>query len=163
MLAVSNTSPVSNLAYIGRLDLLKAQFPVVWIPNAVAQELAMHPDPNAAAAINAALRDKWMRTAAPKASRLLRLLQLHLHLGEAEAIALATDMNADMVLIDEREGREFAIESGLSVTGVLGVLLRAKQMGSIPAIKPEIRALRSRARFFIAPILEARVLITAGE
>jgi hypothetical protein len=163
MLAVSNTSPVSNLAYIGRLDLLKAQFPVVWIPDAVALELARHPDPGAAAVINAALRDQWIRTAAPKASRLLRLLLLQLHPGEAEAIALASDLNADTVLIDEREGRALAVESGLAVTGVLGILLRAKQTGAIPAVGPEIQALRDRARFFIAAALEAKVLASVGE
>ena len=47
MLAVSNTSPISNLAIIGRLDLMKSQFPVVWIPTAVGDKLAANPDPAA--------------------------------------------------------------------------------------------------------------------
>ena len=72
-------------------------------------------------------------------------------------------MSADIVLIDEREGREMAAQAGLSVTGILGVLLRAKQTGIIDRIKPEIQSLRNRARFFIDPALENRVLASAGE
>ena len=163
MLAVSNTSPISNLAAIGRLELLRSQFSVLWIPTAVASELAAHPDPSAAEAIRAAIRDQWIRTATPKDSGLLKVLLLDLHRGEAEAIALASEMNADIVLIDEREGRGIAAEAGFSVTGVLGVLLRAKQTGEIKAVKPEIEALRFRARFFIAASLETKVLASAGE
>jgi hypothetical protein len=57
---------------------------------------------------------------------LLRVLLLQLHRGEAEAIALATDLKADIVLIDEQEGRQLASKTGLAVTGILGILLRAK-------------------------------------
>jgi predicted nucleic acid-binding protein len=56
-----------------------------------------------------------------------------------------------------------ARQAGLSVTGVLGVLLRAKAEGSISLLQPEIRALRAKARFFISRPLEARVLDLAGE
>jgi uncharacterized protein len=163
MLAVSNTSPISNLALIGRLELLKSQFPVLWIPTAVAKELAMHPDPAAATAIQDAVRDQWIRTAPTNDSRMLHLLLLYLHRGEAEATALASEMNADIVLIDEREGRQIAVESGLSVTGVLGILLHAKRAGSIAAVRQEIHALRDRAHFFVAPALETQVLISAEE
>lgn len=163
MLAVSNTSPISNLAFIGRLDLLKSQFQIIRIPTAVADELAHHPDPAAMRAIQSAIREGWIRTAAPKDSRLLRVLVPKLHRGEAEAIALAGDMDADRVLIDEQEGREIAVESGLSVTGVLGVLLRGKQSGDIARVGPEIHSLRERARFFISPALERKVLAAAGE
>ncbi|HXJ95855.1 MAG TPA: DUF3368 domain-containing protein [Terriglobia bacterium] len=68
-----------------------------------------------------------------------------------------------MVLIDEQEGRQLAAQAGLSVTGVLGILLRAKQSGHIPALRPEIQSLRHKARFFIAPLLEAKLLAAAGE
>lgn len=51
------------------------------------------------------------------------------------------------MIIEEQEGRQFASQAGLSVTGVPGVLLRAKLAGHIPAVKPEIQALRHKARF----------------
>lgn len=163
MLAVSNTSPISNLASINRLELLRLQFSVIWIPAAVAQELTAHPDTVARATIQTAIHDQWIRTGAVQNSTLLSILLSSLHQGEAEAIALATDLKADIVIIDEQEARHFATQAGLSVTGILGVLLRAKRRGQIPAVRPEIQALRVAARFFIAPALEAKVPAAAGE
>jgi hypothetical protein len=163
MRAVSNTSPLSNLAAIGRLPLLKSQFSEIWIPSFVREELSAHPDATALAAIQEALGEGWIKCASPAASRLLGVLSLHLHRGEAEAIALAADLDADVVIIDEQEGRELAAQAGLYVTGVLGILLRAKRDGHVPALKPEIESPRKKARFFIASFLEAKVLATAGE
>jgi predicted nucleic acid-binding protein len=163
MRAVSNTSPISNLASIGRLDLLKPQFSEIWIPAAVARELENHPGPAALDAINAALSEGWIVATAANQSPFLSLLLLHLHPGEAEAIALAIHLQVDMVLIDEQEGRQYAAQAGLSVSGVLGVLLRAKRNGTIQALRPEIESLRNKARFFISPSLEVRVLAAAGE
>ena len=163
MLTVSNTSPISNLASIGHLELLKSQFSVIWIPNEVAEELAAHPDPAAREAIQNAVREQWILIGKPQDSRLLRILMLQLHQGEAEAIALATDMKADIVLIDEQEARQFASRTGLAVTGVLGILLRAKRDRRIAKIKPEIDLLRAKARFFVAASLEAKILSAAGE
>jgi predicted nucleic acid-binding protein len=163
MLAVSNTSPISNLAIIGRLELLKLQFPVLWIPTAVAAELKAHPDPQALAVIDAAIASQWIRNATPQDTHLHRMLRLHVHSGEAAAIALAADLKADVVLIDEHEERELALEAGLSIIGVLGILLKAKRSGHISAVQPEIQALRTKARFFVSPSLEAAVLSTAGE
>jgi len=163
MLAVSNTSPVSNLASIGRLELLKSQFPDLWIPRGVAEELASHPDTLAQTAIQTALRHRWIQIRTLQESGLLRLLLLQLHRGEAEAIALAADLSADFVLIDEQEGRQLASRTGLAVTGVLGILLRAKRAGEILAVKPEMDLLRTKARFFVSPQLEKKILTAAGE
>jgi predicted nucleic acid-binding protein len=163
MLAVSDTSPISNLASIGRLELLKSQFSTVWVPNAVATELLAHPDPAVKDLIQNARREHWIEVGIPEDSRLLRVLLLHLHRGEAEVIALATDLKADIVLIDEQEGRQIASQSGLAVTGVLAILLRSKRAGEIAAVKPEIDHLRSKAHFFISAPLEAKILAAAGE
>ena len=136
---------------------------MLWIPGAVAEELDSLPDPVALAAIQTAICDQWIKTMAPHESNLLSVLLSTLHKGEAEAIALATQLSADIVIIDEQEARQTATQAGLSVTGVLGVLIRAKLAGHIAAIKPEIGALRDKARFFIAPSLEAKVLSSVGE
>lgn len=163
MRVVSNTSPISNLASIDRLELLHSQFSALWIPQSVLEELWAHPDPVARAAIQTAVQDQSFRVATPGDSGLLRLLRLQLHQGEAEAIALAIELKADGVLMDEQEGRQLASRTGLIVTGVLGILLRAKRAGEIHAIKPEIDLLRSRARFFVSSALEAKILASAGE
>lgn len=105
MRAVSNTSPISNLAAIGRLRLLQSQFSEIWIPAAVSQELGAHPDPVALAAIRGAMGEAWIKQAPMPASRLADVLSLHLHGGEAETIALAADLKAEIVIVDEQEGR----------------------------------------------------------
>jgi uncharacterized protein len=106
MLAVSNTSPISNLASISRVELLRSQFSAIWVPGAVAEELPAHPDPPAKNLIQRAIEEQWIKVGKVGDSRLLRLLLLQLHQGEAEAIAFATELKADMVLIDEQEGRQ---------------------------------------------------------
>src|SRR5438105_91564 len=123
MPAVSNTSPISNLAWIGRLDLLLDQFHEVWIPKAVETELQNVPEPVVRTAIDEARGQGWLRSRAASDAALISLLAVELHLGEAEAIALALEMKADRLLMDEREGRNMARQLGLSLTGVLGVLL----------------------------------------
>ena len=155
MRAVSDTSPLSNLAAIGRLPLLQSQFSEIWIA-AVRQELDAHLDAAVLRAIQAALRENWIRCASPAASPLLNVLSMHLHRGEAEAIALAADLKVDVIIIDEQEGRELAAHAGLYVTGLLGILLRAKRNGNIPGLEPEIQALRAKARFFIPRLSKPR-------
>lgn len=163
MPAVSNTSPISNLAWIGHLNLLRAQFREIWIPKAVETELQNVPDATVRKAITEATHQGWLKSRPASDATLVKLLMVELHPGEAEAIALALEKKVEYLLIDEREGRILARQLGLHLTGVLGVLLRAKKKGRITAVKPEIDALKSKARFFIAPELEAAILREAEE
>jgi predicted nucleic acid-binding protein len=163
MVAVSNTSPISNLAITGRLALLRSQFSQILIPAAVRTELERMPNPEAKALIEAALRDGWLLCRAVGNRQFAAALGNDLDQGEAEAIALATEIQAGVLLIDEKEGRSFARQAGLMVRGVLGVLIRAKTMGEIASVRAEIDALRNRAGFFIAPSLESEVLSSVGE
>ncbi len=163
MPAVSNTSPISNLAWIGHLNLLRDQFREVRIPKAVETELQNIPEPAVRMVIDEALRAGWLKVRSASDAALVSLLNVELHPGEAEAIALAVEIKPEWLLIDEREGRNKARQLGLPLTGVLGMLLRAKKQGHITALKPAIDSLRNRARFFIAPSLEAAILAEAGE
>ena len=126
-------------------------------------ELQNIPDAAARKVISAAKSDGWLKSRVASDTILVDLLMADLHAGEAEAVALALEMKGSYLLIDEKEGRTMARQVGLSVTGVLGVLLRAKTTGKLNALKPEIEALRKNARFFIAPALESAVLAEAGE
>jgi len=163
MVAVSNTSPISSLSIIGRLELLRSQFSEVLIPEAVRTELERMPIPSAKALIESAIRDRWLRRRDVANLQLAAALGNDLDQGEAEAIALATEIQADILLIDEKEGRSFARQAGIPVRGVLGILVRARAKGEIPSVKAEIDALRSRAGFFISASLEAEVLRSVGE
>lgn len=162
MVVVSNTSPLSNLAIIGRLDLLREQLGSVTIPPAVRIELSRHPNPGARQFLEEALKDRWLRVV-PLAGAAPTDLVSALDMGEAEALALALELKAAMVLLDESAARLKACHLGLAHTGVLGVLRQARQMNRISSLKTEILRLRTEARFFISPALEKRLLISVGE
>lgn len=163
MLVVSDTSALSNLAIIGRLELLREQFGQVLMPSAVERELTALHDPAARAALTRAVDDGWLRIVPLLASAPFPA-ELHgLDPGETEALRLALSLSADRVLMDEREGRQRAATLGIRTIGVLGILLVATKVGTIPSLKDEILKLRQNAGFFIAKSLEAQLLSAAGE
>lgn len=90
----------------------------------------------------------------------VQLLQQVLDQGEAEAITLAIELKVDRILLDERDGRKIAKSLGLQVTGVLGILLRAKKEGELSSLPDAIDALVKTAGFRISPELLAKILAT---
>ena len=74
MVVASNTSPISNLAVIGRLSLLRSQFREIWIPGAVQSELHQLSDPAALKEIQQALQDGWIKPRALREDHVARLL-----------------------------------------------------------------------------------------
>ena len=163
MPTVSNTSPILNFAIIGQLDLLKAQFTKILIPPAVLQELRLEDDFPELTHIQKAIKAGWLQVMPLENLQLAQILKLDLDAGEAEAIALALQIKVQRILLDERDGRHNAISLGLTVTGVLGVLLRAKRQEAIPSIKSSLLALRQQAGFFIAEDLFNAILVEADE
>lgn len=83
--------------------------------------------------------------------------------GEAESIALAIELEADLLILDEREGRRLAKRFGLNVTGVLGVLLEAKAADLIQEVRPLVQELRDRAGFYLSEDVQQLICKLAGE
>jgi hypothetical protein len=163
MPVVSNTSPVLNLAIIGQLSLLREQFGEIWIPAAVLEELRVEEDLPGSQAAGEALEAGWLRVEEVKDQALAQVLQRDLDRGEAEAIVLAVQVKAERVLLDEREGRRVAKSLGLKVTGVLGILLRARREGRLPSLRKAMDELRERAGFRIGAELYADLIRESGE
>lgn len=129
MIVVSNTSPLTNLAAIGQFHLLKTVYERLSIPQAVWTEL----NANAVEWPGSALTNRagWIEIHPVENQALVKTLQRDLDRGEAEAIALALEMKADILLIDEKEGRRAAERLGLRVTGVVGLLVEAKMRSTL--------------------------------
>lgn len=161
MIVVSDTSPLMNLAAIGQLGLLEQLLGKVLIPEAVLQELSiMGLEQFGTKEIQ---KLPWIETRSVTNRTLVDSLLLELAKGEAEAIALATEMRADLLLLDERLARRAASRLGLRFTGLLGLLIEAKHRGFIVAVKPVLDALTTKAGFWVSRDLYARALQAAGE
>lgn len=160
MIVVSDTSPISNLAMIGQLELLQRLYAQIVIPEAVYQELlnAGQTDP-AALAVQSV---NWIDVRPVNDSPLLQQLKLRLDIGEAEAIALAVEIEAIRLIVDERRGRQIASQLGLAVVGLLGVLLAAKRQGLISHVKPHLEALIAKG-FWLRQEMYLEVLRLANE
>jgi hypothetical protein len=161
VIVVSNTSPISNLAMVGQLTILQEIYSKVIIPTAVYNELT---DEGAGDVVATAVQTSiWIETQPVANLTLVTSLQSKVNEGEAEAIALAIELKADELLIDERLGRREATRLGVPITGVLGVLLIAKQRGLIAAVKPVMDELIAQAVFRVSSQLYADILQAAGE
>lgn len=160
MIVVSDTSPILNLARIGRLELLASLYKQVLIPPAVLRELAVSravlPGIDVASV-------SWIILETPKDRDRVQELCEVLDAGEAEAIVLAVECQAELLLVDERRGRRMAEALGLHITGLLGVLADAKGAGLIESIKPVLDELIQNAKFWIGPDLYREVLAELGE
>ena len=126
MIVVSNTSPLIALARAGRLDLLQAIHGEIIVPDAVFNEITVagagEPGAHEVATMS------WIKRQPALNRQLVNALGLDLDAGEAEAIALAMECQADLILLDERMGRHAAQRMGLKVTGTLGILIAAKDL-----------------------------------
>ncbi|MGC9525281.1 MAG: DUF3368 domain-containing protein [Limnospira sp.] len=163
MLVISNTSPLLNLAIIDHLFLLPQQFGNIYIPTAVIKELKIDENRPGSVHLKTAIREGWLISRQVQNTPFIGLLRQKLHEGESEAIALAVELSADKILLDEKEARQAARTLGLSITGILGILLRGWHDGSIPSMKAVTDRLQQEANFRIAPALLARILQESGE
>ncbi len=161
MLIVSDTSPISNLLLIDRLLILKDVYQKIVIPPSVHTELLelakLGED------ISMYLTADWIETKTPSDIGLIGKLLNKLDEGEAEAIALAKELGADYLLIDERRGYKIADEMGLAPIGLIGVLLKAKTETYVEKVMPIVDALRNEAGFWINDKFYDEIRVLTGE
>jgi len=160
VIVVSDTSPITNLAAIRQLHLLRQLYEQIVIPRTVYNELTRLPDNPGGIEVQSY---DWVVVKSAEDTSLVNSLLSILDPGEAEAIALASESNADLLLIDERIGRRVAEGLNLRPIGLLGVLLEAKHRRYVPTIKPLIDDLVQIAGFRISQPLRQTILDAAGE
>jgi predicted nucleic acid-binding protein len=161
VIVISNTSPITNLAAVDQLAILQQLYKTVLISDAVYTELTTGDGAQPGGTEVQTL--PWIATKPVTNRALVSALQMELDPGEAEAIALAVELKADLLLLDERRGRTVATRLGLRFVGVLGVLIEAKRKGCLAAVKPILEDLVMKAGFWVSPQLYTRVLDAAGE
>ena len=124
MNVVSNASPLIALIRLGHLDLLRQLYGTVVIPDAVWHEVVVEgADQPGAEAVSSS---SWIVRRTVTNRPLVHALRQELDAGEAEAIALAVEIDDALLLMDERLGRDTARHCGIRYTGVVGVLIDAK-------------------------------------
>ncbi len=161
MIVVADPGPLIHLAAIGQLELIHRLAPDVWVPRAVFDEVVLV---GAGLPGSEAVRTAtWIRVVSPTRGEVVAaLLAGGLHLGEAQAIALAVEMGADRLLMDERQGRLTAEAMGVAVVGSIGILIAAKTRGDVIAVAPHLSALRASG-LWLSDALIATVLMSIGE
>lgn len=129
---VSNTTPIISLLKLSRLDILKELYSEISIPVAVFQEIEAGKNKEYYQDLS---KTNWINIHEIQDKQALKYF-IDLDAGEAESIILATEIGADLVIIDEKLGRFHAKHAELRMTGTIGILIKAKNQGIISDLKP---------------------------
>lgn len=156
---IVNSTPLIVLCGIGKLDILRELYQEILIPTAVYQEVTVIEDSTCMQIKSAG---NWLHIEQIHDETEKKMYKAKLHAGEVEVMILAQEQKADLVIIDDNAAKKTAKYLGLTVTGTLGVFLKAKKRGIIEKIYPLLSEIK-RNGFYIDSNLEAMVLEQAGE
>ncbi len=152
MKVVSNSSPLIFLSAIGMLDLLKAEFGEVLVPEAVYDEVTS----NELKGSNEVKHADWIKVLTIKNIEMPSFMPM-LDRGEESAIVLAIEQDADLVLLDDLAGRRAAMMRGLNVMGTLGFLKVMHRKGRIKNFKDVLDSIQKNG-FWMNADLYRRML-----
>lgn len=160
MTVVCDASTLIALARIGQLDILAQIGEQVVIPTAVYDEVVVKGIGKPGS--DEIRQASWIETRDVADREIVARFRMTLGAGESEAIALAKESAAELIVLDDQEARETAIAEGLDVVGLLAFLVLAKEEGIIHQVRPILDALR-RQGFFISDDLYQHILQKANE
>lgn len=155
---VVNSTPIISLHDIGRLDILSKMYHTVYIPHGVYEEVCVDGDicPKTLGAFSnfsiCHIANEYAR----------KYFKTALHKGEVEVMILADELNVDICIMDDRLAREYAKHLGLTVTGTLGLLVKAKMRGILDQVVPCMDAM-IKNDIYISHNLYAHIKKLAGE
>ena len=153
MIVVSDTTAITTLLKAGMEGLLSELFGSITIPRGVWEELM---------AFHSHLPNFVLMRPVARADGLLPRTE-SLGRGEAEAITLADEIDADLLLTDDLKARSVAAALNMKCTGLLGVLIHGKQRGHVASVKEAIRTLEARGGLYLSDVVKAEALKIAGE
>lgn len=160
MIVVADASVLITLARVGRLDLLRQIAGAVNVPEAVYHEVveAGRDRPGSGEVAQA----QWISRRAVRDRVAVARLRERLGQGEAEAVALARELGAEVLILDDATARRAAEAEGLTVVGLLGLLISAKERRLVDAVKPILDEMMV-AGFFIEDSLYRTILRQVAE
>lgn len=160
-LIVADAGPLIALAKLNRLDLPSSFFREIIVPAAVAAEWTSDPSRADARRIQAAISGGPFRVVTVPESPRLRAIGRALDAGEAQALVLAEQLGAP-VLMDERKGRIESRRRGIRVIGTGALLVAAKRKGLVDEVAPLLAAL-VESGYRISDRLQRALLELSGE
>ena len=146
---ISDTSCFIILTNIGELELLRKVYGQIVTTPEIAAEFG-EPLP------------EWVEIAEAKDKYRQTILELQIDKGESSAIALALETPDSVVILDDYKARRIAERLGITFTGTIGVIIKAKLNGIIPSIKPIIEKIK-QTDFRLSDELELLALKEANE
>lgn len=158
-IVISNTTPIITLLGVQCFDLFQALYQKIIIPEAVYWEIEAGKNKPFYTDLK---NYDWVLIEKVKNTDLVRHLSTFLDKGEAEAIVLAEEKQADLLLLDEKTARNYAMLKGLACSGSFGILLKAKELGLIGSIKPLLEIAQTNG-IRISPKLRQQILQAANE
>lgn len=161
MIVVADTSPVTALLHLKQIHLLIDLYGQIFIPSTVAAEL----NTLISFGYDVSFLQQNNTFIIKEATDIFFVKELskHLDAGGAEAIALAIELKAELLLIDEKIGTQFAQKEGISCKGVVGILIKAKKEGLIPGLKPLLDDLINNLKFRLSEKIYMLALQKAGK
>ena len=161
---VCDSSTLIHLARIGRLSLLTDFHSKIIVVPAVWKEVVDEGQSRPGSSeIRDARESGWIEVTMPHNGPLVQLLLRELHKGESETIALAVELHADLIFLDESDARRVAKVYGLNLSGVIGILIRARLAGKVTSLRNELDNLRNDGGFWIGDDVYNRALNAVGE
>lgn len=153
MIVVSDTSPICYLLLINQIEILQTLYRVVTIPQVVASELSASASPPMVKNW-IAQPPKWLQIQSIEISQTIELTTLDP--GERAAILLAERLEADLVILDDKAARQIAVERGLKIVGLLGIIKDAARSGLLDLGRTFEQL--QEVGFWVAPSLLERLL-----
>jgi predicted nucleic acid-binding protein len=153
MIVISDTSVITALIQIGQVAWLRELHRTVLIPRAVHQELLRHHP----------ILPPFLEVCDVLNRETVARFEAELDLGEAEAIVLAKERRADLLLFDEKLGRQIALREGIRIAGLLALLEEAKNQKLLESVREIIGLLESQAGFRVSEAVKMELFQAAGE